>query len=355
MKTIKVNTSVNYDVIVGDGILGRAGEICAEKIGVCHSAIVTDSNVDALYSESLSDSLLRAGYKVSKFVFRAGEESKSMKTLTDILEFLAREGLTRTDCVFALGGGVVGDIAGFASAVYLRGIRVVGLPTTLLAAVDSSVGGKTAVDLEAGKNLAGAFHQPSLVICDYRTLDTLDDKIFSDGCAEVIKYGIINDRALFEILSDGIRKNIEDVIARCVENKSMIVTEDEFDTGRRQLLNLGHTVGHAVELCSGFGLSHGEAVSIGTVTVMRAACKCGLCAESELSSVISLLQSSGLPTECPYTSDALMRYMVSDKKRAGDTITLVVPYSIGDSRLYKIPLSELKEFIEKGLDVKCGQ
>ena len=350
MKTVTINASKKYNVLIENSSLNAAGKLCAEAIGVCKGVIVTDTNVDKLYSNILETSLKASGYKISKFVFEAGEKSKNAETLVAILEFFAQEGLTRSDCVFALGGGVVGDIAGFASAIYLRGIRFVQFPTTLLAAVDSSVGGKTGIDLTSGKNLAGAFHQPSLVICDYSLLSTLSPEIFADGCAEVAKYGVINDRHLFDMLKNGVRENIEDIIASCVANKSRIVESDEFDTGKRQLLNLGHTVGHAIEKISNFSISHGSAVSIGIVIIMRAAVKLGYCKEKDLSELISLLQSLGLPIQCYYNAEKLTEVALSDKKRNGDTITLAVPYAIGDTRLLRLPITELKNFIEKGLN-----
>ena len=326
MKKITVSTSVKYDVIIGRGILSQAGELSLPVCGACSACIVTDDTVDALYSSELEALLVSAGFKVIKFVFPHGESSKNTSTLIGLLEFLAENKMTRSDCIFALGGGVVGDLAGFAAAVYLRGIKFIQLPTTLLAAVDSSVGGKTAVDLEAGKNLMGAFHQPSLVICDYGTLDTLTPEIFSDGCAEVIKYGIINERSLFELLKEGICENIEEVISACVDNKSRIVAEDEFDMGKRQLLNLGHTIGHAIESRSHFEISHGNAVSMGIAIVTRAAVKMGLCEKNELSEILSVLEKYSLPTECPYSADELLDTALGDKKRFGSTITLIVPF-----------------------------
>ncbi|MBQ8141048.1 MAG: 3-dehydroquinate synthase [Clostridia bacterium] len=350
MKTIKVKASVEYDVIIDKDILSRAGELSVPVCGVCSACIVTDDTVDALYSRELEESLASAGFKVIKFVIPHGEASKSTASLVSLLEFLAENKMTRSDCIFALGGGVVGDLAGFAAAVYLRGIKFIQLPTTLLAAVDSSVGGKTAVDLAAGKNLAGAFHQPSLVICDYKTLGTLTPEIFADGCAEVVKYGIINDRPLFELLQSGIRENLEEVIASCVLNKSKIVAADEFDTGMRQLLNLGHTVGHAIEARSNFGISHGCAVSMGIAIVTRAAVKLGICPAADLADVLDILKKYSLPTVCPYGADELVDTALGDKKRFGNTISLVLPFAIGDSRLYKINVSELKDFIQKGLE-----
>ena len=349
MKTVTVNTSSKYNILIDHSLLNEAGKICANTVGVCKGVIITDSNVDKLYSHALEASLISAGYQVSKFVFEAGEKSKNAKTLVAILEFMAENGLTRSDCVFALGGGVVGDIAGFASAIYQRGIRFVQVPTTLLAAVESSVGGKTAIDLSSGKNLVGAFHQPSLVICDYSLLDTLSPQIFADGCAEVIKYGVINDRSLFDLLGNGIHKNIEQIIASCVDNKSRIVEADEFDNGNRQLLNLGHTVGHSIEKLSNFTISHGCAVSIGMVIIMRAAVNIGFCKENDLTELTSLLTKVGLPISCNYSAKELAEAALSDKKRKGNTLTLAVPYGIGDTRLLKLPITELESFIEKGL------
>ena len=350
MTKVKVNASTAYDIIIDTGLLDSCGELTARVIEPCRACIVSDDTVASLYLERASRSLITAGFDVVSFVFPHGEASKSMETLVSLLEFLAENKLTRSDCMIALGGGVVGDVCGFASAIYLRGIRFVQIPTTLLACVDSSVGGKTGVDLKAGKNLAGAFHQPSLVICDYSTLDTLTPEIFADGCAEIIKYGVINDRAFFEKLNGGIREQIEEVIAVSVKNKRDIVEDDEFDTGKRQLLNLGHTVGHAIEICSDLKISHGNAVAIGMVIVMRAAVKIGLCAECEFDMLTDTLKRNKLPTECEFTAKQLTAVAISDKKRAGDFINLAVPYAIGDTRLLKLPMSKLCGFISKGLE-----
>lgn len=350
MKAITVNASHAYDILIGQQLLEQSGEYCRTALGTtCKLCVVSDDNVAPLYMETVLRSLEAAGFATVPFVFPHGEASKSTDTLVALLEFLAENRLTRTDALVALGGGVVGDLTGFAAAVYLRGVRFVQIPTTLLSAVDSSVGGKTGVDLRAGKNLAGAFHQPSLVICDYTTLDTLPPAVFADGCAEVIKYGAINDRAFFDGLKNGIRPQIEEVIAACVQNKSRIVEDDEFDRGTRQLLNLGHTVGHAIEACSHLEISHGSAVAIGMVIVTRAAVSMDLCPPSDLDELVALLQKEGLPTECPYTAEALAAVASADKKRTGSAITLVVPYGIGDSRLLKIPVEELQDFIAKGL------
>ena len=349
MRTVTVNASTSYDIIIGADLLDSLGEYTKVAVGVHRVCIVTDDTVDALYSTRAEKSLVNSGFDVIKFVIEHGEASKCTANLVALLEFLAENRLTRSDVIVALGGGVVGDLAGFAAAVYLRGIRFVQVPTTLLAAVDSSVGGKTAVDLIAGKNLAGAFHQPSLVLCDHKTLDTLPTEIFSDGCAEVIKYGVINDRPLFNKLKEGIRNNIEDVIAECVIRKADIVSKDEFDNGCRQLLNLGHTVGHAIELCSDLAISHGSAVAIGMVIVTRMAVRMCLCPENDLCELIAALKAEGLPTECSFTADELAAVATADKKRSGDSIALIVPYGIGNSRPMKVPVSQLSELIAKGL------
>ncbi len=349
MKTVHVNASTQYDIIIGEGLLDSLGEYAKITVGVHRACIVTDDTVNALYADRAEASLRTSGFDTVKFVIPHGEASKSTQNLVALLEFLAENRLTRTDIIIALGGGVVGDLAGFAAAVYLRGIRFIQVPTTLLAAVDSSVGGKTAVDLCAGKNLAGAFHQPSLVLCDIKTLDTLTKEIFADGCAEVIKYGVINDRAFFCDLKNGIENDVENVIAHCVQSKADIVSEDEFDTGKRQLLNLGHTVGHAIEVYSNFEISHGSAVAIGMVIVTRIACSIGVCTKADLCDIISILELHGLPTKCKYSAKKLAAVASADKKRSGGSISFIIPHGIGNSKPMPVSVDDLAEFISKGL------
>ncbi len=349
MRTVKVNASTSYDIVIGEGLLDSLGEYAKNAVGIRRVCVVTDDTVDSLYAKKATDSLTASGFDCIKFVIEHGEASKSTEKLVALVEFLAENRLTRSDVIIALGGGVVGDLAGFAAAVYLRGIRFIQVPTTLLAAVDSSVGGKTAVDLVAGKNLMGAFHQPSLVLCDYTTLDTLPPETFSDGCAEVIKYGVINDRPLFDEFKKGIRANIENIIAECVIRKADIVGKDEFDNGCRQLLNLGHTVGHAIELCSRLAISHGSAVAIGMVIVTRIAVRLGLCPASELDELIAALKAEGLPTECSFSAEELAAVATADKKRSGDSISMIIPYGIGNCKPMKISVNELSTFIAKGL------
>ena len=296
----------------------------------------------------MAESLTAAGFSVVTHVIPHGEASKSAVSLMDLLEKMATEHLTRSDLLVVLGGGVVGDLGGFAAAVYQRGIPCIQMPTTLLAMVDSSVGGKTAIDLAAGKNLCGAFHQPSLVICDTECLNTLPPEILADGMAEVIKYAFISDRSLFDLLQQD-TPHMEEVIHLCVEDKRALVEADETDQGARQLLNLGHTVGHAIEACSGFTISHGSAVAMGMVIITRAAVKTGICEAETLNALIALLEKYGLPTECPFTTEQLYAVALSDKKRTGNSITLVVPYGVADSRLVTVPADALEEYIRAGL------
>lgn len=350
MKTITVSASKEYKVKISSGLLRDLG---TETVALCKgrkAAIISDSTVWPLYGETAKSSLETAGFETVHYVFSAGEASKNGTVYLDILNFLAENHLTRSDCLIALGGGVVGDMTGFVAATYLRGIAYIQVPTTLLAAVDSSVGGKTAIDLPAGKNLAGAFYQPRLVLCDTDTLHTLPEDIFRDGCAEVIKYGILYDDALFTHLQQhGLSFDREQVIARCVELKRNVVMEDEFDTGARMRLNLGHTIGHGVEAQSNFTVSHGKAVAIGTAIVSRAGAKLGICSKETRNEIVTILEQFGLPTATNLSADDLWASALSDKKRAGGTVNLIVPERIGYCAIRPTPVEELKSFIEAGL------
>ena len=350
MTTVTVRASRPYEVTIGRGLLDTVGRQAAGQWKGRSAAVVSDSTVAPLYLNRVKDSLERAGFRVHSFVFPAGEDQKNGGTYLKLLEFLAARRLTRADGLIALGGGVVGDLAGFAAATFLRGIGFLQLPTTLLAAVVSSVGGKTAIDLTNGKNLAGAFYQPQAVLCDLDTLDTLPAEVFADGCAEVIKYGMIGDPALLARLETvDFRADPEELVARCVAQKRDLVEQDEFDTGARQLLNLGHTLGHGVEACSGYTVSHGRAVAIGMTLVTRAAVAFGRCPAEVLPRLRRLLERYGLPDATAYSAQALYEKTLSDKKRSGDTISLVVPIAWGASQLVRIPVSELPAWIERGL------
>lgn len=344
MNTVTVSASKKYDIHISSGLLEQLGKE-AKKLGKAQKVcLVSESTVFPLYGKAAVKALEDADLSVSTYIFPAGEESKNAANYLALLNHLAEQKLTRTDLIVALGGGVVGDLAGFAAATYLRGIRFIQVPTTLLAAVDSSVGGKTAIDLPAGKNLVGAFCQPSLVLCDTDTLSTLPEDIFRDGCAEVIKYGILYDPALFSHLEEkGLGFDREAVITRCVELKRDVVMEDEFDTGLRMKLNLGHTIGHGVEARSNFTLSHGKSVAIGMAIVSRAS-NC-----PDTGRILSLLEQFGLPASIDFPVDDIYSYTLSDKKRTGGIVNLIIPNRIGDCSIVPTPVKSLKSFIEAGL------
>ena len=350
MNTVHVTASRSYDVLIGANLLDTLGAHAAELTKAKKVCIVSDSNVWPLYGKQVAQSLEKTGFETVHFVFPAGEESKNGTTYLTLLNQLAENRLTRSDLLIALGGGVVGDLTGFAAATYLRGIHFIQVPTTLLAAVDSSVGGKTAIDLPSGKNLAGAFYQPSLVLCDVQTLNILPEDIFRDGCAEVIKYGILYDPELFAYLAQsGLSFDRERVITRCVELKRDVVAQDEFDTGARMKLNLGHTIGHGVEAGSRFEISHGKAVAIGMAIVTRSAAANGMCTAETSAQILDILETFGLPDTTGFSAGALYSAALSDKKRSGGTVSLIVPRVIGDCAIVPTPVTEIQSFIEAGL------
>ena len=351
MQTIQVHTAPAYEVTIGSGLLAGCGQRLLPVLGPCHIAVVTDSTVAPLYLNTVATSLRDAGFTVSTVIFAAGESSKNFSTLSDILETLAANRLTRADCVAALGGGVTGDMAGFAAACYLRGIRCVQLPTTLLSAGDSSVGGKTAIDLQAGKNLAGAFLQPAAVLCDTGCLASLPADVFADGAAEAIKTGVLDDESLFALFEDGtLTAAPEEVIARCVGYKAGVVERDEKEQGERRLLNLGHTVGHAIEKCSGYAIPHGHAVAAGLAVIARSAEALGWTEEPVAARIAACLAKNGLPTGTDFSAEALAEAALADKKRTGGDITLVIPKKIGVCELKKVPVAELLPIIRAGLE-----
>ena len=349
MNTIHIAASREYDVLIGHGLLDELGTLAAGVVDAKTAAIVSDDSVFALYGGRVAAALERAGLRVVSFVFPHGESSKNLTVYGQVLNFLCENRISRTDVVVALGGGVVGDLAGFAAATYLRGIRFIQVPTTLLAMVDSSVGGKTAVDLPTGKNQAGSFYQPCIVICDPNTLETLPEEQYRCGCAEIIKYSMLGNAAFFEELyKTPVREQYEHVIEVCVQMKRDIVGADEYDLGRRRTLNLGHTFGHAVEQCSDFSLLHGEAVAIGMATVTRAAVKRGICGEETLARLLDILRRYGLPTETGYELDKLYEAELVDKKISGGKMHLIVPEKIGQVRMETIPVEALRDWMQDG-------
>ncbi len=309
--------------------------------------IVTDETVAELYLDRCIQTVSDAGFEVHGFVIEPGEHSKSSETYLALLGALAEIPLTRADGIIALGGGVVGDLAGFAAATYLRGIEVIQVPTTLLAAVDASVGGKTAINLPEGKNLAGAFHQPALVWQDTSLLDTLPEEIYLDGMAEVIKYGIIADADFFEKLRDPAytKAHLDDIIHTCVSIKKRFVEEDEHDTGIRQMLNFGHTIGHAIEIASDFTVRHGFAVAKGMAYMAEIAARENWCDEATKNAIIEILQAYNYDLSVDLGKEVLADIMSKDKKRKGAFLDLVVAETIGTCRLQRIPAEELEKLL----------
>ena len=347
METVRVNASKDYDVIIGYDTAELLGKKIKESFSGAKVCMVTDDTVASLHLESVKRTLDAERIDNVPFIFPHGEKSKNPQVLFELLEFLAEKRFTRRDVIVALGGGVTGDLAGLAAALFMRGMHLIQMPTTLLAMVDSSVGGKTAVNLSEGKNLAGVFNQPELVLCDIRMLSTLPGEYFADGMAEVIKYGVIADRELFNIAADGeVQSNLEKIIARCVSIKRDIVGEDEFDTGKRQLLNFGHTIAHAIEKKSDYGISHGRAVAMGMVIVSELADKNGFSSEKCGDDIIDALLENDLPIGCPYENSELCSAAVSDKKFSGGRINLVVPERIGKCKIMNISAEELKELLK---------
>ncbi len=342
MKRIEVSASKKYDVVIGRGILHDLGTFTANISRFHKIAVITDKTVGSLYQNIACDSLSASGFCVYPFVFEGGEQNKTSKTVEEILGFLFKNGFTRRDAIIALGGGVVGDVAGFAASVYMRGIAFINVPTSLLAQVDSSVGGKTGINTEYGKNLVGSFYQPSLVIEDTELLSTLSEKEYKNGLGEIIKYAVL-DKTIYELLSDD--APIENIITRCVEYKSEIVEKDEKDAGDRAILNLGHTVGHAIEKATDFEVSHGEAVAIGTYYMLERSLNHGLIGKEDFRKITELYAKLGLKSDMPCKASDLSRYIIKDKKSDGDRIELIIPMGIGSVKRQKYTLNEAKEML----------
>ena len=347
---LTVNTSKRYTIRIERGALDQLGAYCASLFAPGKKAVViTDTHVAPLYLERISTSLRNAGFDVTSCAFPAGEPSKRLSTIEGIYGHMAQAHITRSDFAVALGGGVTGDMAGFAAASYLRGIPFVQVPTTLLSQEDSSVGGKTGVDLPQGKNLVGAFWQPSFVLIDPDTLNTLSPHFFADGMGEVIKYGCIKSRALFDLLvgTEDIPSVMEDVIYRCVDIKRDVVERDEFDTGERALLNFGHTFGHALEKLHQYqGLSHGAAVGIGMVMMARLGEKAGFTAPGTADKIAAALEKYHLPVHSDLPLSQIVEATASDKKSTGSSINLVLLKDIGESFVHKVARSDLAALAE---------
>lgn len=342
-----------YDILIERGLLAQVGERCKAVLSRARRlAVVTDSEVGPLYGERVLSSLRAAGFIAELVTVPAGERSKSVSMLEKLYDAFMDIGLTRTDAVVALGGGVVGDLTGFAAATILRGVDFVQIPTTLLSQVDSSVGGKVAVDLKAGKNLAGAFWQPKLVLMDPAVLGTLSDATFADGMAEVVKYGCIRDAAFFSYLEQRpsraeLMADIEHILYTCCELKRQVVLNDERDTGERMLLNFGHTLGHAYELAGNYeDYTHGQAVSAGMVKALELGEELGVTPAGLRDRVAVLLGALGLPIAIPCGMEHYKLAIGLDKKGEGEAITLILLSALGRAVLHRLEKGRVLELLE---------
>lgn len=345
MKTITVHASQTYPIWIENGILSQCGALLREQVKAETAAVITDDTVDQLYGKQVTDSLEQSGFRVVKFVFPHGEASKCSKTLNAIYDFLCENAITRTDCLVALGGGVVGDITGFAAATFLRGLPYLQIPTTLLAQVDSSVGGKTAIDLPGGKNLVGAFKQPVAVLCDPDTLRTLPSETLADGMGEVIKYGMIRDEKLFALLEqynlETIHEVIGTVIANCIDIKRQVVEHDEFDTGERMILNFGHTLAHAIESYYHYETyTHGSAVAAGMCMMAEKTC-----APEIYKRLCDCVTAYQLPTTVLAPMGELVPLCGKDKKRASRDLRYIVCEEIGNAQIRSMPFTEFSAWM----------
>lgn len=346
MKKIHIGTSSPYDVHIERGSLSKSGELISAVTNSKKAAVITDDTVDKLYSEELVESLHKSGISASLFVFPHGEQSKNLHTLSEIFDFLCKKGITRSDFLIALGGGVVGDITGFAAASFLRGIDFVQIPTTLLAQVDSSVGGKTAVDIPGGKNLVGAFKQPALVICDSDVLQTLPDEELACGMAEVIKYGMIRDKNLFEICEDhsisDVHEVMDDIVSTCIDIKRQVVENDAFDRGERMILNFGHTLGHAIEGWHKYtNFTHGMGVAAGMCMITRR-----LCNNEIVQRLEKCVKAYGLPVDTEAPMSELLPFCTKDKKCESNSINYIICPEIGKVEIRKVSIDDFMKLME---------
>lgn len=335
-----------YKIYIEKGLLSSCAELMRPFVQGKKTAVITDTNVEPLYGETVIKELEAAGAKPFKITVEAGENSKSLGVFENVCNSILENDFSRSDCVVALGGGVIGDLSGFVASTILRGVSLIQIPTTLLSQVDSSVGGKTAVNLRVGKNLVGTFYQPKLVLIDMNTLETLPPREVACGMAEIIKYAAIRDAKMGEELLSG-DFDMADIIGRCCKIKADIVVNDETDRGERMLLNFGHTIGHAVENYYGYGtLSHGAAVAIGMCIMTEYAEKMGYTEKGTLEIIKSLNEKYNLPTECEHRK-SLITAATHDKKRVGDSINIVLVKKMGEGYYTKVPKDTLSE-IAKG-------
>lgn len=341
MKRLFVDLKENsYDILIKKGIIEKVGTLIKDVFKEGKIFIITDENVDKFYGEKVEKSLLDEGFLINKIILKPGEETKSFNTLPLIYNKLLDFKLTRKDLIITLGGGVIGDLGGFVASTFLRGVPFIQIPTSLLAQVDSSVGGKVAVDLERGKNLVGSFYQPKMVIIDPNVLDTLEDRYFRDGLGEVIKYGLIRDKNLYNNLKsysgkDEVLENIEEIIYTCCNIKRVIVERDEKDLGERMVLNFGHTVGHAIEKYYDFKeYTHGECVAIGMYNILKRTEEKGLTKNIYSKEVKEILEKYELPFEVNVDNKDILDTIALDKKNMGKILKVILVREIGNGEIY---------------------
>lgn len=353
MKKIKVEIPNNtYELIIEDGLINNIGSEVLKVYDGDKIAIITDENVDKHYGEIVEESLKSVGYSTLKIVLQPGEKNKSMETLMDLYDKLLDYKLNRGNLIIALGGGVIGDLTGFCASTLLRGIPFIQIPTSLLAQIDSSIGGKVAIDLPRGKNLVGSFYHPKAVYIDPMVLKTLDRRFLNDGLGEVIKYGLIRDRSLFEKLKQmgsytDLLSGLEDIIYTCCDIKRSIVEADEKDTGERMILNFGHTIGHGIEKLQNYeGLSHGEAVSVGMYQITLNSEREGLTEKGTVREIRDVLYKFNLPYQVENIDrEELIEAVGLDKKNVGAAMNLILLKNIGEAFIHKISKEEASKFI----------
>lgn len=349
MNIIEVVVSKKYNVLIGKGLISKVGELINPICKSNRITIVTDDKVDLLYSNEVSQALEKQNFLVDRFVFKNGEKSKNIKTLSNLLEFSIGKGLRRNDMLIALGGGVVGDVTGLAASLYMRGISFVQIPTTLLSMVDASIGGKTAINLKHGKNLVGTFWQPSLVICDTDIIRSMPSGLFSEGMAEVIKCDVIQDLNILDhIKNHSVTENIDKIIEKCISLKRDIVQRDEYDTmGVRNLLNAGHTIAHGIEKLSKYSISHGKAVGTGLLWESLIAYELGICDLNLIEKIIYAIKYYNLFVPLKNSINNLLEAMLSDKKNTDSRVTFILPTSEGVCIEKKINVGELEVLLKK--------
>lgn len=353
MKSINVDVGhTKYPIHIEKGLLKSIGDFVKIAFPESRVVLISDDRVFSLYGDDVLGNLKASGVCCSHIVIKQGEGSKSLETLGSLYTKLVELKTSRTDIIIALGGGVVGDLSGFLAATYLRGIEYIQVPTTLLSQVDSSVGGKTAINLKEGKNLVGAFYQPSMVIIDPLVLKTLDDETFAGGMAEIIKMSFIRDLELYNILKNNMGKEkieiiIEDIIYRSCIDKMQVVIQDERDKGLRMCLNYGHTIAHALEKHPSLNISHGQAVAIGMAQITKAANRLGLTGDGVYEKLIDMLKGFDLPYKMPDCDiDSLLNSAYNDKKFMNDKLNLILIKEIGNSYIHGIDKTEFKEFLK---------